>query len=139
MTSKIQKLSSQVQYYLRIASCIGNRFSLEGVSLITREEKQAILKNLKEAIQSGLVQPANENYKFLELDIKYDGITEFKFLHDRIQQAAYTLIPIEEKSKVHFEIGNFLLINTKSEELEENLFDIVNHINQGIIHTKEED
>jgi predicted ATPase len=107
MTSKIQKLSEQVQYYLRIASCIGNRFSLEGVALIAHEEKENILKKIHEAIQSGLVQPTNENYKFLELDIKYEGITEFKFLHDRIQQAAYTLIPLEEKSKVHFEIGVF--------------------------------
>jgi predicted ATPase/class 3 adenylate cyclase/tRNA A-37 threonylcarbamoyl transferase component Bud32 len=139
MTSKIQKLSNQVQYYLRIASCIGNRFSLEGVSLITHEDKQSILKNIHEAIQSGLVQPSNENYKFLELDINYDGIAEFKFLHDRIQQAAYTLIPVEEKSKVHWEIGNFLLKNANEQDLEDNLFDIVNHLNQGIVHAKEED
>lgn len=85
-----------MQYYLRIASCIGNRFSLEGVALIAHEEKENILKKIHEAIQSGLVQPTNENYKFLELDIKYEGVTEFKFLHDRIQQAAYTLIPLEE-------------------------------------------
>ncbi len=139
MTSKIQKLSEQVQYYLRIASCIGNRFSLEGVALIAHEEKQNILKKLYEAIQSGLVLPANENYKFLELDIKYEGIAEFKFLHDRIQQAAYTLIPLEEKSKVHFEIGNFLLKNASEQGLEDNLFDIVNHLNQGIVHTPKED
>ncbi len=139
MTSKIQKLSEQVQYYLRIASCIGNRFSLEGVALIAHEEKENILKKIHEAIQSGLVQPTNENYKFLELDIKYEGVTEFKFLHDRIQQAAYTLIPLEEKSKVHFEIGSFLLENATEEGLEDNLFDIVNHINQGIVHSKKED
>lgn len=139
MTSKIQKLSNQVQYYLRIASCIGNRFSLEGIALITNEETKPILTELKEAIQSGLVQPTNENYKFIDLEIKYDGLSEFRFLHDRIQQAAYTLIPIEEKSKVHWEIGNFLLKKATEEELEDNLFDIVNHLNQGLIHIKEED
>ncbi|HMV41408.1 MAG TPA: AAA family ATPase [Leptospiraceae bacterium] len=139
MTSKIQKLSNHVQYYLRIASCIGNRFSLEGIALITNEETKPILTNLTEAIQSGLVQPINENYKFIDLEIKYDGNAEFKFLHDRIQQAAYTLIPVEEKSKVHWEIGNFLLSKASEEELDDHLFDIVNHINQGLVHIKEED
>ena len=139
MTAKIQKLSAQVQYFLRIASCFGNRFSLEGLALIAQEEKNDILKKIFEAIQTGLILPSNENYKFLELDIKYEGVAEFKFVHDRIQQAAYALIPLEEKSKIHWEIGNDLLKNATEESLEVNLFDVVNHINLGIEHSPRED
>ena len=139
MTSKIQKLSEQVQYYLRVASCVGNRFSLEGVALIANAPKREILKKFHSAIQAGLIQPIDENYKYIELDINFTGAAEFKFLHDRIQQAAYTLIPVEEKSKLHFQIGNFLLKSTSESELENHLFDIVNHLNQGMEYIAIED
>jgi predicted ATPase len=52
-------------------------------------------------------------------------------LHDRVQQAAYVLIPDDHKKEVHLKVGQLLLKNTKQNELEENIFDIVNQLNIG--------
>ncbi|HJW85527.1 MAG TPA: ATP-binding protein, partial [Candidatus Brocadiaceae bacterium] len=56
----------------------------------------------------------------------------FKFLHDRVQQAAYSLITDDLKKGVHLTIGRRLLKNGSEVETEENIFDIVNHLNMGI-------
>ena len=55
----------------------------------------------------------------------------YKFLHDRVQQAAYSLIPEEDKEAVHLQVGRLLLKNTEEHDLKENLFDIVNQLNEG--------
>ncbi|MEG4076413.1 ATP-binding protein, partial [Microcoleus sp. Pol14C2] len=56
----------------------------------------------------------------------------YRFLHDRVQQAAYSLIPDEQKTATHLKIGRLLLENLSEIELEEKLFDIVGHLNLGI-------
>ncbi|MDZ7964127.1 MAG: AAA family ATPase [Nostoc sp. DedSLP03] len=55
----------------------------------------------------------------------------YRFLHDRIQQAAYSLIPAHQKQATHLKIGQLLLQNSSQIEQEEKLFDIVGHLNLG--------
>ena len=55
----------------------------------------------------------------------------YKFLHDRIQQAAYSLIPDEHRADIRLRIGRVLLANLTADQLAEHLFDVANHFNRG--------
>ncbi|MEM7184725.1 MAG: GAF domain-containing protein, partial [Spirochaetota bacterium] len=130
MSAKIQKLSQETQKLLHLAACIGNRFDLKTLSTINRNSETQTAFDLQEALKEGIVQPIGDAYKYISEE-KYEKI-EYRFLHDRVQQAAYTLIPKNEKEMVHLSIGRHLLKNTKQEEMDENIFDIANHLNTGI-------
>src|SRR6476469_3685536 len=58
-------------------------------------------------------------------------VAEYKFAHDRIQQAVYSLISEADRQSVHLRVGRLLLQNTSSEELSQTLFDIVNQLNKS--------
>ncbi|WP_329608465.1 hypothetical protein, partial [Nostoc sp. CMAA1605] len=91
---------------------------------------------LWKALQEGLILPQNEVYKFYvgreaKDEVKGSEIVTYKFLHDRVQQAAYSLIPAEQKQYTHFRIGELLLQGLSPAEQEERIFDIVNQWNMG--------
>ncbi|NET60095.1 MAG: GAF domain-containing protein, partial [Symploca sp. SIO2E6] len=89
---------------------------------------------LWEAVAEGLVVSLGDTYQLIELDTitQPQPITiEYKFIHDRIQQAAHSLIPEEEKQAVHLQLGQLLLAQTTANQREQKIFDIVNHLNLG--------
>lgn len=65
----------------------------------------------------------------MSLAVRLDGA--YAFLHDRVQEAAYALIPAREQAAVHLRIGRVLVSQTPTIELGENIFEIVNQLNRG--------
>jgi predicted ATPase/signal transduction histidine kinase len=133
----LQTLPHQSQYILSLAACVGNRFDLKTLSIISQQTIPTLVENLWEALKLSLVLPLNSDYKLLTL-IESEHLPEvyYRFLHDRVQQAAYTLIPEDQKQQVHHQIGQLLLQATTN--LEEDLFDIVNHLNIALTQTTEQ-
>lgn len=122
MIERLQKLSPETQQALKLASCIGNHFDLDILAIVAEHPSQAITNALWEAVLRSLIILEDQT----EADQKH-----YFFTHDRIQQAAYALIPDTQKRPVHLQIGRLLLKNLNSEQLEDQLFDVVNHLNFG--------
>ncbi|NER95151.1 MAG: AAA family ATPase, partial [Symploca sp. SIO1B1] len=144
---KITKLDDKTQKILQLAACIGNQFDLEVLCTVNNKSPIATARELQPALEAGLILPLSNDYKIpllwnqeeissntSETDstfIPKISYIPYEFLHDRVQQAAYALIPEDEKKSVHLQVGYFLLENTQENELEENIFDIVNQLNEG--------
>ncbi len=133
MASRVQQLG-QTQEVLKLAACIGNSFNLETLTIVYKKSPRETASNLWEAIAAGLILPLTDTYKLIDFDIQglaTDVKVEYKFAHDRIQQAAYSLIPGTQKQAVHYQVGQLLLENTPSIEREQKIFNIVNQLNLG--------
>ncbi len=123
MAGKVLRLPGGTQSCLKSGACIGSSFDLEVLGIIEHRDEEALKKDLHHALVEGLIVPVGEH---------------FRFSHDRIQQAVYSLIPDGEKNKVHLSIGKLLLEKTPDNKKDERLFDIVNQWNWGkdIIETE---
>ncbi|AFY83492.1 AAA family ATPase [Oscillatoria acuminata] len=130
MVRKIQKLQPKTQTALKLAACIGNSFDIEMLSIVNERSPHLTSRDLWEAIQEELILPLNKTHTLSRVrEPRNGGKVCYQFLHDRVQQAAYSLIPENRKKETHWQIADLLLRNTPPETIEESLFEIVNHLN----------
>ncbi|MDJ0555494.1 MAG: AAA family ATPase [Microcoleaceae cyanobacterium MO_207.B10] len=144
MAMQLQKLPTETQDILKLAACIGNQFDLETLATVSDRPSTETATDLWKALKEGFVIPINEVYKFYQDSSLVNqqpatsGTTQaqitvsYKFLHDRVQQAAYSLIPEDEKTLTHLRIGRLLLQGKTPETYQEIIFSIVNQLNYGI-------
>jgi len=124
MIQSLKKLPIATQDVLKLAACIGANFDLSTLSIIAQTLPKDTFLALVKAIQSGLILTVSE----LDQELL---IQDYKFLHDRVQQAAYSLIAEDDKAALHLKIGRLLLGNSSEEQKEERLFDFLGHLNLG--------
>ncbi|MBD1876576.1 AAA family ATPase [Nodosilinea sp. FACHB-131] len=147
MVNQIQKLSAKTQQVLKLAACIGDKFSLDMLAIVNEASQTETAVDLWEALQAEFVMPLTQAYKIplvLDLDKTPDeGLVEqaaekttaqivYRFLHDRVQQAAYSLIPEAQRRSTHLKIGQLLLQNIPAAERNDNIFAIANQLNYGV-------
>jgi PAS domain S-box-containing protein len=116
MAAKLKRLSPATQDALRQFASLGNVAAIANLALIQGTTEEALHAALREACHAGLV---------------YREESAYKFLHDRIQQAAYSLIPDEQRADVHLRIGRALLASMTPDEIAEHLFDVASQFNRG--------
>ncbi|MGB3266409.1 MAG: AAA family ATPase, partial [Microcoleus sp.] len=137
MVDKIQTLSTATQKILQLAACIDNQFSLDVLSVASGQSWTETAQDLWEALQVGLILPVDNSYRIPQVfeaqELNKLGETAgdvcYKFMHDRVQQAACAMIPDVQKAPVHLAIGRLLLHRSTAAQREERIFDIVNHLN----------
>ncbi|MDJ1182471.1 AAA family ATPase [Roseofilum sp. BLCC_M143] len=137
MAGRLHKLPEQTQKVLKFAACIGNQFDLETLAIICETPSEEVAAALWSALRDGLILPQSEAYKFFQEWDRENSQEEeiavgYRFLHDRVQQAAYSLIPEERKQETHLKIGRVLLAETSATNWEDWIFEITNHLNIGI-------
>ena len=116
MVEKLKRLSASTQKTLKQLACLGNVAEVATLALVQGDTEEAIHTALWEAVHAGLV-------------FREEGA--YKFLHDRIQQAAYSLIPEPLRPEVHLRIGRVLLVSMSADVLAEHLFDVANQFSRA--------
>ncbi len=130
----IQRLSPRAQRAIKLASCIGNRFTLSTLTMAQDGEDRQTIQDLQDAVVAGLLFPLSGEYKPLLLGAveSTEARVEYKFSHDRIQQAAYQLLDERARLEIHRKIGRALLEAQSRAGTDENLFDITSHLNLAL-------
>ncbi|MDC0677362.1 sensor histidine kinase [Sorangium atrum] len=116
MAAKLKRLSVATRDTLTLAACLGSSLSLDVLAIVASRPAAELRDALEEAVREGLLFCRDSGYRFL---------------HDRVQQAAYSLIPAEQLAEMHLGIGRLLLRAQRAEERDEVLFDVVGHLNRG--------
>jgi len=116
MVGKLNRLSADTQKALQQFACMGNSAEVEMLRMAYQGPVEDLHDHLWEAVRSGLIFRADDSYRFL---------------HDRVQEAAYSLIPEELRAEAHLRIGTLLAAHTSPAKREEAVFEIVNQLNRG--------
>jgi predicted ATPase/signal transduction histidine kinase/tRNA A-37 threonylcarbamoyl transferase component Bud32 len=138
MAQQLEKLPQPTQEVVKLAACIGNSFDLATLAIVYQQSATNTAIAVWNALAEGLILPQSQLYKFYhrsqQREVNSDSMANvtYRFLHDRVQQAAYALIPTAEKQTTHLTIGKLLLHQTPKVELETKIFDLVNQFQLGI-------
>jgi PAS domain S-box-containing protein len=114
MLGKLRRFPKTTQESLEQLACLGNSAEFELLQTVYEDAKEEMHDRLWEAVRAGLIFRSENSYRFL---------------HDRVQEAAYSLIPEQQRAQTHLRIGRILMGSTPPERLEEAIFDIVNQLN----------
>ncbi len=136
MTRKIESQPKETIRILKLAGCIGVTFHLNTLSAINEKSEVETADDLRSAIDSGLIIPMTEDY----LHPNNENDISYKFLHPLVQSASYELNTKEEKQNNHLAIGRYMLKTIQEEDIENNIFDMLNQLNASrkLITHKEE-
>jgi predicted ATPase/GAF domain-containing protein/anti-anti-sigma regulatory factor/tRNA A-37 threonylcarbamoyl transferase component Bud32 len=138
MVGKLKRLAPVAQRVLSLAACVGHEFDLSALATIDERAPAEVAADLWEALREGLVVPLDGEYRFLDAsagDVPAAAAAAFqityRFLHDRVREAAYSLIADARKAEVHLSIGRLLWAQGGEAPRDEDLLEIVRHLNLG--------
>jgi PAS domain S-box-containing protein len=117
MVAKLKRLPVSTQELLTLLACMGSLAQTRTLEVAYGGPREALEMGLQDATRADLI-------------MRVDG--SYKFLHDRIQEAAYSLIEQNQRAAAHVRIGRMLLAHMTQDEIAEQLFDIVNQLNHGV-------
>jgi PAS domain S-box-containing protein len=116
MADKLNRLPAAARRAARQLACIGHSAESTMLSAVIETPEQEVEAALREALHLELIVRTEDSYRFA---------------HDRIQEAAYSLTPEEMRPEAHLRIGRLLLASIPPEKREEAIFEIVNQFNRG--------
>ena len=116
MVGKLNRLPIETQEALQQLACLGHSAAITTLALVHGTSEEEVHTHLWEASRNEMIDRLESAYRFI---------------HDRVQEAAYALIPEEERAAAHLRIGRLLAAHTPPEKREEAIFELVNQLNRG--------
>ena len=116
MVGKLNRLPVETQHALQLLACMGNSAEYALLEMVSQQSSEQMHGQLWEAVRAGLIFRTEQSYTFV---------------HDRVQEAAYSLIPENLRAETHVRIGWLLVARTPVEQQEEKIFEIVSQLNRG--------
>src|SRR5262249_12856077 len=116
MVRKLGRLTAATQNALKQLACLGNSTEFTTIRAVYEDSMEQMHAQLEEAVAADFILRSKDSYRFL---------------HDRVQEAAYSLIPQELRAETHLRIGLLMASHTPPDSLEERIFEIVNQLNRG--------
>jgi PAS domain S-box-containing protein len=138
MTQRIGKLPNTTRKMLALGACIGNRFYLKTLAATAQHPLTEVTEQLQPAVEAGLLQTVPMPLEY-DRGSKTTQEVNFAFPHERVRQAAYAILPQKQQRLNHLCIGKLLLAQTKENNLEERVFEITDHFNQGFQYLESEE
>ncbi|WP_354082031.1 AAA family ATPase [Bradyrhizobium sp. S3.3.6] len=117
MVGKLNRLAVETQQALQLLACMGNSAEFALLEMASQQSTEEMHRQLWDAMKAGLIFRTEQSYKFL---------------HDRLQEAAYSLIPQEQRAEIHLRVGRLLASHIPPAKREERIFEIVNQLNRGV-------
>jgi serine/threonine protein kinase len=117
LSQKISNLHPDTRNILQLAACFGNYFKVDELKSYNGKSEIENLALIRPAIESGLLAPVNRG--------------DYKFIHDRVQEAAYGLMSAEKRATIHWQIAQHLITNWSPQKTRDGIFYLVNHWNAG--------
>ena len=116
MVRKLARLPTATQRTLQQLACLGNAGDFATLCIVCERSAEAVDADLWEALRQELIQRTESAYRFA---------------HDRVQEAAYSLIPEESRGHLHLQIGRWLVAHTPADRRRDAVYEIVNQLNRG--------
>lgn len=135
IAQRLETLKLKTRELLSLSAFLGSRFDLLPLTTLSELSALEVEGCLNEAVESGFIQRIEKSaIPQSTKDDPIDSLYNFTlyFIHDYVQQAAYSLIPCDEAKLVHLRIARMLVAQVKSDELDEQIFDLVNHYRQAL-------
>src|SRR6476660_5557121 len=116
MIGRLRRLAPEAQESLKLLACLGNYADFATLAKLRGESDEAMHASFRDAVRAGAAVPREGSYRFF---------------HDRVQEAAYALIPTEGRAELHLRIARLLVAETEQERIAEKIYDLVNQLNLG--------
>ena len=123
MVAKLERLEPAARELIEFASCVGDQFDVAQLAQLSGRARETLEPALFLLAEEGLVAPSPGG---------------FRFVHDRIREAAQSLLSPERLVRVHYETGRLQLERTPVDERPQRALDIVEHLNRGRCHVGED-
>lgn len=135
LAGRVQSSSERTREMLMLAACFGASFDLRTLASVAERTPKDVAADLWDAVAAGLLLTVGDGYKLANTDVEglFDAVEiTYRFAHDRVQQAAYSLLEADARRRLHYRIGKLLWSSGDTEQLGPRLFDVAGQFVHGI-------